>query len=73
MMELLYTFCLSAKRSPRINVAFKHLSVISHLSVILTFPDFLAKALKAAGLRFFKSRRLCYINIYHSYEVEDLT
>ena len=41
MMELFSdTFCFSAKRSPRLDVEFEHLGMASHLSVILTLPDF---------------------------------
>ena len=39
LKELLKRFCLSAKRSPLLNVRFKHLGVASHLSVILTLLD----------------------------------
>ena len=39
MMEFFGTFCLSAKKSPHLNVGFKHLGVASHLSVNLTLPE----------------------------------
>ena len=40
MMEYFGTFCLSAKRSLYLNVEFKKLGVVSHLSVILHFLIF---------------------------------
>ena len=39
MMTFFGTFCLNAKMSSHLNVGFKHLSVTSHLSIILTSPD----------------------------------
>ena len=38
MMELFWHFGLCTKRSPRLNVGFKHLGVVIHLSVILKLP-----------------------------------
>ena len=40
MMEYFGTFCLSVKRSLYLNVEFKKLGVVSHLSVILHFLIF---------------------------------
>ena len=39
MVEFFGTFCVNAKILPRLNVGFKHLGMVNHLSVIVTLPD----------------------------------